>query len=508
MALTYFEPLPAELAELQHEIEGYAASHGLDFFPTIFEVVDYDQLNAIAAYGGFPTRYPHWRFGMEYEQLSKGYSYGLQKIYELVINNDPCYAYLMRSNSLTDQKLVMAHVYGHCDFFKNNDWFSLTNRKMMDEMANHGNRIRRHMDRFGVEEVETFIDACLSIEDLIDIHAPFIKRQSDDEGRYDFSADDQEEDPRQPGRFQAKHYMDAFINPPEVLRAESEKLAQQQEEQVGLPEEPDRDVMGFVLLHAPLKTWQLDVLAILRDEAYYFAPQGQTKIMNEGWATYWHSTIMTRHALEAADLIDYADHTAGTLVSSPTRINPYKLGVELFRHIEDRWNQGRFGPDYDACDDVAVRAGWNTEAGLGREKIFEIRKVHNDITFIDTFLTPEFCREYKMFSFGYNETADYYEIESREFPKIKQRLLTSLTNRGRPRIAVRDGNYKNRGELFLEHDFDGVVLDEAYARDTLENLQRLWTRPVHIETVREEATCVLSFDGSEHTLVKNKKEKS
>ena len=113
---------------------------------------------------------------MEYEQLSKGYTYGLQKIYELVINNNPCYAYLMRSNALVDQKLVMAHVYGHCDFFKNNYWFSQTNRKMMDEMANHGNRIRRYMDRFGVEEVETFIDACLSIEDLIDIHSPFVKR--------------------------------------------------------------------------------------------------------------------------------------------------------------------------------------------------------------------------------------------------------------------------------------------------------------------------------------------
>ena len=127
----------------------------------------------------FPTRYPHWRFGMEYEQLSKGYIYGLQKIYELVINNDPCYAYLMKSNALTDQKLVMAHVYGHCDFFKNNFWFSQTNRKMMDQMANHGNRIRRHMDRFGVEEVENFIDACLSIEDLIDIHLPFIKRHDE-----------------------------------------------------------------------------------------------------------------------------------------------------------------------------------------------------------------------------------------------------------------------------------------------------------------------------------------
>ena len=113
----------------------------------IFEVLDYDEISEIAALGGFPTRYPHWRFGMEYQQLSKGYRYGLQKIYEMVINNDPCYAYLLRCNQLVDQKLVMAHVYGHNDFFKNNIWFSQTNRKMMDETANHGNRIRSYMER-------------------------------------------------------------------------------------------------------------------------------------------------------------------------------------------------------------------------------------------------------------------------------------------------------------------------------------------------------------------------
>ena len=153
--------LTPELAQLRDETRDLAKSYGLDFYEVIFELVDHDELNMIASYGGFPTRYPHWRFGMEYEHLTKSYAYGLSKIYELVINNDPCYAYLMRSNSITEQKLVMAHVYGHCDFFKNNYWFSQTNRKMMDQMANHGNRVRRYMDRFGVEEVETFIDACL-----------------------------------------------------------------------------------------------------------------------------------------------------------------------------------------------------------------------------------------------------------------------------------------------------------------------------------------------------------
>ncbi|MGD9646805.1 MAG: SpoVR family protein, partial [Pirellulales bacterium] len=120
--------------------------------------------------------------------------------------------------------------------------------------------------------------------------------------------------------------------------------------------------------------------------------------------------------------------------------------------------------------------------------------------FIDEFLTLDFCRDHKLFSFGYNEEAEVYEIESREFPKIKERLLFSLTNRGRPRIWVRDGNFKNRGELFLEHDYSGVELQLDYARDTLANLHKIWGRPVHIETILDDKKSVVSFDGSEHKL--------
>lgn len=498
MPTSYFQPLPAELRRVQEQIEQWARHYGLDFFTTVFELVDAKQLNAIAAYGGFPTRYPHWRFGMEYQRLAKGYAYGLQKIYELVINNDPCYAFLLDSNSLTDHKLVMAHVYGHCDFFKNNYWFSHTNRRMIDEMANHGNRIRRYMDRFGVETVETFIDACLSIEDLIDLHAPFIRRTETRPNKYEFpEPTEPEEEVPTATRFQAKSYMDPFINPPEVLAAEQAERRKQLESKQRFPAEPLRDVMGFILEHAPLRPWQADVLAIVRDEAYYFAPQAQTKIMNEGWATYWHSTIMTRHGLEPRDVVCYADHCSGTLATSPTRLNPYKLGVELFRDIEDRWNRGCFGEEYEQCDDVRAKSQWNTGAGLGRQKIFEVRRIHNDVTFVDEFLTMDFCQRHKLFAFGYNSQSGMFEIESRRFEDIKQRLLFNLTNLGRPIIYVTDGNYRNRGELYLEHRYLGVELDKKYAADTLRNLYTLWGRPVHIETVMENHVAVLSFDGKQ-----------
>ncbi len=489
--------LPADLRALQVEIEAHALSFGLDFYDTIFEVLDYDELSEIAALGGFPTRYPHWRFGMEYEQLAKGYRYGLQKIYEMVINNNPCYAYLLRCNQRVDQKLVMAHVYGHNDFFKNNVCFSRTNRKMMDETANHGNRIRSHMERHGEDEVENFIDSCLSLENLIDIHSPFIKRRDGDD-RYDFKRP--EDDRPEVTKFQSKPYMDGYVNPPEILKDQARRQEADRQKSKQFPEHPERDILLFLLEHAPLKPWQRDVLDIVRQEAYYFAPQGQTKIMNEGWASFWHSTIMTTRTLDPSELVDYADHHSGTMATQPGRLNPYKLGIELFRDIEERWDKGQFGPEYEDCDDYEARRRWDRKLGQGRQKIFEVRRVHSDVTFIDTFLTPDFCRRHKMFSFKYNEQHETYEIESREFKKIKDRLLFGLTNFGQPIIRVKDGNYRNRGELYLHQEYFGVDLKLDHAQDTLRHLNRLWTRPVHLETCVDGRTTLLSFDGAEHTI--------
>lgn len=491
----YNTNLPPNLRLLKEEIEGYAREYGLDFYETIFEVIDADDLNEIAAYGGFPTRYPHWSFGMSYEELKKGYDYGLSKIYEMVINNDPCYAYLMRCNNVVDQKLVMAHVYGHCDFFKNNAYFAHTNRKMMDEIANHGARIRRYCERYGEDEVETFMDRCMSLDDLIDIHSTAIKRR-DEHSRYDFNEHPEEES--NPLRFKSKPYMDEYINPKAAIHAEEEAKRKKDKEQ-HFPEHPEKDGLLFLIEYAPLKAWQRDILSIVRDEAYYFMPQAQTKIINEGWASFWHSTMMTQKILEPSEVIDYADHHSGTMATSGRRLNPYKLGIELLRDIEHRWNTGKFGPEYDACEDLDEKRRWNKNLGLGRKKLFEVRRVHSDITFIDTFLTPEFCREHKLFSFAYVDQPGQYVIESREFDLVKQRLLFSLTNFGKPFIYVVNGNYRNRGELLMRHQHNGIDLKLNEAKDTLVNLQFIWSRPVHLETIMDGKPAVLSFDGTEHT---------
>jgi stage V sporulation protein R len=261
------------------------------------------------------------------------------------------------------------------------------------------------------------------------------------------------------------------------------------------------NLLLFLTEHGPLQPWERDVLSMLREEAYYFAPQGQTKILNEGWASYWHTTIMTQKALDPSEVIDYADRHSGTMGMQPGSINPYKLGLELFRDIEDRWNKGRFGKEWEECDDLVRRKNWNTDARLGREKIFEIRKHYNDVTFIDEFLTPEFAEEHRLFNYAFNKKTNNWEIATREFRKIKEKLLFQLTNYGQPFIWVIDGNFENRGELLLKHQYEGIDLRQDYCRDVLYHLYGMWTRPVGIHTQLDDRKVIVRFDGQDYSEV-------
>jgi stage V sporulation protein R len=499
--------LPAYLRDIQKQVEEHARSYGLDFFPVVFEVVSYDQMNELAAYGGFPVRYPHWRFGMEYEKLSKSREYGLSRIYEMVINNNPAIAYVLEGNSLVDQKLVMAHVYAHVDFFKNNYYFKMTDhgidrqtgepiRKWVDTMANHGATIRRWCDRIGIEKVEEFIDVCLSLENLIDPRKPFLPPKPR-ERKKDYEL--LEEEPEEVGKLRVEHeYMEEFINPREFIEEQRKRLEAKKAESKKVPERPDRDVLGFLLDHAPLERWERDVLDIIRREAYYFWPQMQTKIMNEGWASYWHSRLMTEKICDDGEILEYAERNAAVMETGHGRLNPYKLGVELYRHIEERWDRGQFGKEWEECDDFEERRNWNRRTGLGRQKIFEVRALYNDVMFIDEFLTPEFVAEHRLYSFGYNARNERWEIESRQFEEVKAKLLFQLTNAGQPFIHVVDSNLGNRGELLLEHEHHGVDLRLDWAREVLKALVRVWRRPVELHTKVEGKPTLLRFDGKEH----------
>ena len=489
--------LPPVLREHMERIKAKALEYGLTFPEVVFEVLDFQTMNQIAAYGGFPTRYPHWRWGMEFEKLSKRDAYGLGRIYEMVINNDPVYAYLQESNAVHDQKLVMAHVYGHADFFQNNYWFRKTDRKMMNTMANHATRVQRHAAKHGADAVERFIDAALSLEHLIDPYSVF-SAHPDEEPRANV-------EPFAPAKLPAKEYMDPFVNPRGEMEAQRKRFDEAAKAAKGrVPARPTRDVLLFLLHHAPLEEWQQDVLSIVRDEAYYFAPQWMTKVMNEGWASYWHSKLMTEHFAEASEIVDYADQHSGVVHMPPGGFNPYKVGLELFKDIERRWDSGQHGFAWERLENLGERERFDDKSMKGREKIFEVRRIYNDVNFIDEFISEEFVERHQMYRFKRDPQTGEVRVVTRDFRQVKQTLLYQITNAGQPFIYVLDANYVNRGELYLGHQWNGLDLDHAKAGEVLRNLRLIWGRPVHIETRTESEHFLFSQNEPEGAAKKEK----
>ncbi|RJR09556.1 SpoVR family protein [Candidatus Parcubacteria bacterium] len=491
--------LPADLVKLSDEIFSLTKEYGLTHFPIKFVLVSPKELNGIAAYTGFPVRLNHWTYGMEYEDLHKRYQYGVSKIYELVINTNPVIAYLLNTNTLVDQKLVMVHVCGHADFFYNNQWFAKTNRQMIDQMANNASRVARISQKWGEQVVEDFINVCLSIGNLIDPYQDHIKRN------YPKSEEDDAPNHGIP-KLKANDYLDPYINTKEFMDQQKRRLEVERQQRKKFPERPDRDILGFLVEHTPLEQWQKDILAMVREEEYYFAPQRMTKIMNEGWATYIHSKFMTGHLADDSDIIDYCD-SQSRAIAAGDKLNPYRLGLALFKDIEERWNKGKFGPEWDRCQDMEEKKNWDKKLGLGKDKILQIRKTHNDLTFIDDFLTPEFCIEQELFAFHRAPNSNY-DVVSNDFSKIKNRLLQMLANGGSPVIQIADANYENRGELYLLHEFAERELDMTKAKDTLENLFKVWTRPIHLQTIETDddgnktQDILMSYNGKEHQQAK------
>ena len=889
-----------ELEALRREARRLVESHGLDPWEVVFGVVDHDKLNEISAYEGFPARYPHWRFGMAYDYFRKQGAYAGWWTYELVINTRPAIAYLRQSNSRVETKGVMVHVYAHVDFFKNNRWFSKTNRDMLKVMEQHAQRVERYMEKYGVERVEAFIDRALSVQYNIDPHAPFIKRRwgpkpkrprrLELEGE---EGDEEELELQDVGRLPVKRdYMERFINPPEWVEERRRRLREERERRrlrdATELEEPQKDLLKFLMRFGRLEDWQRDILAMVREESYYFVPQIQTKVMNEGWAcvvagtrvltdkgllpieeivarrlavrvsdgerarpVYDHAAfperevvrVRTRRGLElagstthrvlladgtwrrldelrvgdrvrlavgtalwaeepvrltwepverftlqdAADeagvslstvfryrrgrsirkhaaqvaravaryeartptgtavtalprarrairvpsildealaaflgylvgdgnvsrvkrvvgftsgdvglaerfralgerlfglkgrllkdgarwrvlfhslhLIDFLEHLGlptgpaadrktvpeailrspkpvvvaflrayfdcdahagkqGVILSTASEelaktvqllllnlgvlsrrrrqrdgcwhvhitgasarafaqevgfgldrkrdalnryleahrffkreepedevvavererapvydvsvavthryvagglinhnsywqsvimkefaeedefvdhadmmskvlgggaLNPYALGKLIWEDIKERWDKGRFGRDWELCKDPEKKKHWDTGARQGLEKIFEVRRTYNDLTFIDEFFTEELFQKIseklKLFTYEYIPETGMYHITSRDYEAVKKKLLLQHTNLGRPTIKVVTGNYGNKGELLLIHEWNGIALHWEDAKRVLANLYAMWGRPVNLKTI-------------------------
>jgi len=235
-----------------------------------------------------------------------------------------------------------------------------------------------------------------------------------------------------------------------------------------------------------LTDWQRDILTMLREEMLYFWPQLETKIMNEGWATYWHMRIMRELDLTSGESIEFAKLNANVIQPGGSQINPYYLGVKIFEDIERRYNNP---------DEEMRRLG--VKPGSGREKIFEVRELESDQSFIRNYLTKELVEEEDLFL--YKREGNEVRVTNKDFEKIRDEIVQSRVNGGFPVIVVEDGDYMKAGELYLKHLYEGIPLDTNHLEKVLPYIYQLWGRTVHLETILEDHPTLFTYDGSRVT---------
>lgn len=457
-----------DLSYAIEEITEIAVGFGLDFYPMRYEICPADIIYTFGAYG-MPTRFSHWSFGKQFHKMKLQYDLGLSQIYELVINSDPCYAFLLDTNSLIQNKLIIAHVLAHCDFFKNNVRFSNTRRDMVESMTATAERIAEYERTYGKEEVESFLDAVLSIQEHID---PSIIRSK----LPAYVEEEEKEESRERGEFEDLWSLDdKKDSEPRKLRRKHRKL----------PIKPEKDILLFIEEHSrELEEWQRDVLTMMREEMLYFWPQLETKIMNEGWASYWHQRILREMDLSTEETIEFSKLNAGVVQPSRTSINPYYLGLKIFEDIEERYNHPT---------EEMLRLGYKENAG--REKIFEVREIESDISFVRNYLTKELVEREDMYLF--EKKGRDYRITQKDHEQVRDQLISMRVNGGFPYIVVENGDYLRNGELYLEHGYEGIELDVKYLEHVMPYIHQLWGRTVHLETKVEERAVVFSYDGAQ-----------
>jgi stage V sporulation protein R len=479
------------LQEIDRIIQQIAREMGLDFFEQEFDVIPAQKMLEIMAYR-FPVNFSHWSFGRDYERERTKYEHGLGIPYEVVLNSDPCRAFLMNTNPFAVQVMVMAHVYAHNDFMKNNIYFGHTRRDMLPSASEAALRFQRYEKLYGLEAVEQVIDAGLSIELNIDP---------------DFFIEQEEETPGEREEVTASRPSATKGAFDDLLSTPKDQEVQKDTRRRKTPERPQRDLMLYIIQNSPkpLREWEQDVLSVIRDQSRYFMPQRRTKIMNEGWATLWHMRIMDRLFREG--ILSQEDHgyynlyNARVLAKNPRVLNPYLVGLRIFEDVERRWDRGQFGREFDLSDDPSKWDKWDKGLGKGREKIFEVRRAYSDRFFVEHFLTERLVEELELYLYeGRRQAGEiHYVIKEKGWRKIKELLVASLSSFDTPLIFVEDGDFQGKRELYLRHAYEGMELDPEYRQKTMEKVHFLWDRPVHLESVAEGRRVLFTFDGREHT---------
>lgn len=469
-----------ELNELEIAIEQMtemAYQHGLDFYSMRYEVCPSDIIYTFGAYG-MPTRFSHWSFGKSYHRMKLDYDLGLSRIYELVVNSNPCYAFLLDGNTLLQNKTVCAHVLAHCDFFKNNATFRYTSRDMVERMAASAERIRKYELTYGRERVEQLIDAGLALSEHVD---------GSTDGRNARSKVKQQE-------YRSRHGQpdpvfvsrDRPSSPYDDLWSigETSEDTRGSKKPMVKASAAQKDVMLFIIEHSPiLEEWERDILSMLRDEMLYFRPQMETKIMNEGWATYWHLRIMREMNVSDAEALEFAKMHSGVVLPSKTSINPYHIGLAIWEDIERRW-------DHPSSEE---REKYGRIENQGRAKIFEVREMESDVSFLRNYLTKELIDDLDLYL--YQKVGNEWRVVETDREKVRDSLVASRVNGGIPVLYVEDGDYSRNGELYIKHEYEGVELDLKQLEHIMPYLHRVWGRSTHLETVVEGREMIFSNDG-------------
>ncbi len=431
------------LSELQgwsDKIEVIAKGAGLDFYTQEFEIISYKEMLSYEAYIGMPSRYPHWSFGKAYEKLRTLYQYNLTGLpYEMVINSNPCLAYLMKDNTLLLQILTIAHVYGHNDFFRNNRLFKDgTDAKYTLEMfKNHADMIKAYVNdpSIGYEKVERVLDAAHAVK-LQTARVAGLRKRNKEELKKQIMEDYNR-------KASQRHILEPYVEimPPDINK---------------IPLEPEEDLLLFISEYGKLEAWEKSVLDIVREETGYFIPQIETKIMNEGWASFWHYRILKELELPDALYLEFIKRHNSVVTPVRGSLNPYYLGFEMFKALEEQY---------------------------GGEKVFEARALERDQSFIKRYLTRALCEKLHLFEYV-KEKNDYVisEVSDEDgWMKIRD-SLSSMAGMGMvPLIQVADMSNRDR-TLTLEHVFDGRELDKAYAEKTLRHVVELWGHKAALKT--------------------------
>ncbi|MGE5613199.1 MAG: SpoVR family protein [Bacillota bacterium] len=436
-----------ELKSWNQRIEELVAKNGLDCYEQEFELVSFDDMAETEAYAGMPSRYPHWSFGKAYERIRTLNKYNLAGLpYEMVINSNPCIAYLMKDNSLLLQILTMAHVYGHNDFFKNNRLFKEgTRAELAVEMfKNHAVRIREYISdpSIGYSEVEKVINAAHALR--------FQCARTIGARRLDY------------GEIRKRRLESMEKSRDHISQTQQNKrfnFAEADMKQV--PPEPEEDLLYFIGAYGKLSEWQKDVIDMIREETLYFIPQVETKIMNEGWACFWHYHLLNSLNLPQKLHFEFLKRHNQVVKPIEGGINPYFLGFKIFEDLHMR-NPGNM------------------------KKLFDVREIERDESFIRRYLTAELCCELKLYE--YEKDGNEYvvsEVADEEgWTKIRDTIAAFSGLGNIPVIKVTDWNQKDN-TILLQHVYDGRELDTLYAEETLKHMADLWEGRIMLNTVVE-----------------------